>query len=148
VIRKVALLSLLLQGAFFCSPSRNTVLKDVERNYTATGFLDTDTFQVRCAFADGASRLEACDTKLLEDLVAYKERYDREAYQRRTHPDFLPFVTKSEVAAAAREKWRAFYKSLAEKRTRVVFERQGDDGFEGTYRLRVKDLIYRVQKAE
>ncbi len=80
--------------------------------------------------------------------MAYKERYDREAYQRRTHPEFQQFIKGGQVAEAARQKWRAFYKSLAESRTRVVFERQGESGFEGTYRLRVKDLIYRVQKAE
>lgn len=145
---KIALLGSLLLGTLFCSPSRDTVLKDVERNYTATGFLDTETFQVRCAFGEGASRLEACDTKLIQELVAYKERYEREAYQRRTHPEFQPFITSGKVQDEAREKWRGFYRSLAEKRTRVVFEKQADDGFEGTYRLRLKDLIYRVQKAE
>ena len=37
-----------------------------------------------------ANVLAACEAKLLDELVLYKERYDREAYQRRTHPEFQP----------------------------------------------------------
>ena len=131
-----------------CTPSRDSVLKDVERNYTATGFLDTDTFQVKCALGEGAAPLEACDAKLLDDLVSYKERYDREAFARRMHTDFAPFMKPADPAEEIRLKWRAFYKALAENHTRVVHERQAGDGFDATYRLRVKNLIYRAQKAE
>jgi len=134
-----------------CTPSRDSVLKDVERNYTATGFLDTETFQVRCPLKEEGNATELCETKLVDELVAYKERYDREAYQRRTHPEFLPFVTTPANAAAneaVTAERRAFYRSLTEKHTRLVQERQTATGFEGTYRLRLKNLIYRVQRAE
>lgn len=143
--------SLLLLALAFCSPSRDSVLKDVERNYTATGFLDTETFQVRCPLQEQGNAAELCEAKLVDELVAYKERYDREAYQRRTHPEFLPFVTTPANAAANEAviaERRAFYRSLAASHSRLVQERQTATGFEGTYRLRLKDLIYRVQKAE
>ena len=133
-----------------CAPSRDTVLKDVERNFTAVGFLDTDTFQVRCllAEAEGAARLEPCHDKLIGELVAYKERYDREAFARRMHQDFLPFSKPIEASTESRDKWRAFYVSLAVNRTRLVFEKAVASGVEGAYRLRTKDLIYRVQRVE
>lgn len=131
-----------------CTPSRDSVMKDVERNFTASGFLDTETFQVRCGLGEGEAMLAGCEAKLLDELVLYKERYDREAYQRRTHPEFQPFVTSTAADEAARIRWREFYRGLAAKRMRLVFERQTASGYEGTYRLRLKDLIYRVQKAE
>jgi hypothetical protein len=124
------------------------VLKDVERNFTAVGFLDTETFQVRCPLAEGKKRLEICDERLISELIAYKERYDGEAFARRMHQDFLPFVKAAEATPEKREKWRSFYKTIAENHTRVVYERLTPDGFEGAYRLRAKDLIYRVQRAE
>jgi hypothetical protein len=138
-------------GIFFlaaCAPSKDTVLSDVERNYTASGFLDTDTFQVICPLPVGKEdRLGTCRQKLIAELVQYKERYDREAFARRMHQDFLPFFKPADVTEAQREEWRRFYHVLAEGRTRLVFERSTGEGFEGVYRLRLKDLIYRVQKA-
>ncbi len=130
-----------------CAPSKDTVLSDVERNYTGAGFLDTDTFQISCPLPAGSEdRLAACRQKLIAELVQYKERYDREAFARRMHQDFLPFFKPADVTDAEREEWRRFYHVLAEGRTRLVFERSTGDGFEGVYRLRLKDLIYRVQR--
>lgn len=140
---------LLFVSMFFpaCAPARDTVLSDVERNYTSAGFLDTDTFQIICPLAvGGVDRLAACRQKLIAELVLYKERYDREAFARRMHQDFLPFFKPADVTDAEREEWRRFYHVLAEGRTRLVFERSTGDGFEGVYRLRLKDLIYRVQR--
>ncbi|GAB4444405.1 MAG: hypothetical protein OHK0011_26470 [Turneriella sp.] len=132
-----------------CAPSKDTVLSDVERNYTRTGFLDTDTFQITCPLpARSEDRLGICRQKLIAELVEYKERYDREAFARRMHQDFLPFFRPAEVTDAQREEWRRFYHVLAEGRSRIVFERAAGDGFEGVYRLRLRDLIYRVQKGK
>lgn len=132
-----------------CAPSKDTVLSDVERNYTGAGFLDTDTFQITCPLPDGSEdRLGTCRQKLIAELVEYKERYDREAFARRMHQDFLPFFRPAEVTDAQREQWRRFYHVLAEGRSRIVFERAAGNGFEGVYRLRLRDLIYRVQKAK
>ena len=132
-----------------CAPSKDTVLSDVERNYTGAGFLDTDTFQITCPLpASSEDRLGICRQKLITELVQYKERYDREAFARRMHQDFLPFFKPADVTDAEREEWRRNYHVMAEGRTRLVFERSTGDGFEGVYRLRLKDLIYRVQKAK
>lgn len=130
-----------------CAPSKDTVLSDVERNYTGVGFLDTDTFQIICPLPSGEDRLAICRQKLIAALVEYKERYDREAFARRMHQDFLPFFRPAEVSEAEREEWRRFYHVLAEGRSRIVFERVTGEGIEGVYRLRLRDLIYRVQKA-
>jgi hypothetical protein len=144
--------STLALGVFLlnaCAPSKDTVLSDVERNYTGSGFLDTDTFQIACPLpAAGDDRLGICRQKLIAELVEYKERYDREAFARRMHQDFLPFFRPAEVTDAQREEWRRFYHVLAEGRSRIVFERATGDGFEGVYRLRLRDLIYRVQKVK
>lgn len=132
-----------------CAPSRDTVLSDVERNYSGSGFLDTETFQISCPLpVVGDDRLAVCRQRLIAGLVEYKERYDREAFARRMHQDFLPFFRPAEVSDAQREKWRRFYHLLSEGRSRLVYERVAGDAFEGVYRLRLKDLIYRVQKAQ
>ncbi len=139
---------LILTLTTFCAPSRDTVLSDVERNYRATGFLDTNTFQIRCDLGEGAARLTDCHLLMVEALVEYKERYDREAFARRMHQDFLPFVKPEEVSEADRESWRRFFTGLVEGKARIVFENRSGEKYEGTYRLRLKDLIYRVQRAE
>ncbi len=145
----VIFLSLVFLFLTACAPSKDTVLSDVERNYTGTGFLDTDTFQITCPLpVSGEDRLGICRQKLIAELVQYKERYDREAFARRMHQDFLPFFKPADVTDAEREEWRRSYHVMAEGRTRLVFERSTADGFEGVYRLRLKDLIYRVQKAK
>ncbi|WP_157210512.1 hypothetical protein [Turneriella parva] len=131
----------------FCAPSRDTVLSDVERNYRATGFLDTNTFQVRCPLGEGEIRLAECNALMIEALVEYKERYDREAFARRMHQDFLPFVKPEEATDADRQQWRTFFESLVVGKTRLVFENRAGEKYEGTFRLRLKDLIYRVQNA-
>jgi len=131
----------------FCAPSRDTVLSDVERNYRSTGFLDTNTFQIRCMLGEGAARLTDCHLLLVEALVEYKENYDREAFARRMHQDFLPFVKPDEVTDAERAAWRAFFEGLIDGKTRIVFENRSGEKYEGTLRLRLKDLIYRVQRA-
>jgi hypothetical protein len=132
-----------------CAPAKDTVLSDVERNYTGTGFLDPDTFQIICPLpAAGEDRLGLCRQKLINELVQYKERYNQEASARRMHQDFLPFFKPAEVTDAEREEWRRFYHLLVEGRTRLVYEKSTADGFEGVYRLRLKDLIYRVQKTK
>lgn len=130
-----------------CAPSKDTVLRDVERNYTGTGFLDTDTFQVKCRLSDEGDRVAPCRQKLVEELVLYKENYNREAFARRMHQDFLPFFRPIEVTEADREAWRRFYHVLSEGRTRIVFEKASGDSYDGVFRLRLKDLIYRVQRA-
>jgi hypothetical protein len=125
------------------------VLSDVERNYTATGFLDTNTFQIICPLLKSSEeRLAICREKLIAALLEYKERYDREAFARRMHQDLLPLFRPADATEAQREEWRRFYQLLAEGRSRLVFERATNDGFEGVYRLRLKDLIYRVQEAK
>lgn len=131
-----------------CAPARDTVLKDVERNYTATGFLDTETFQVRCTL-DGEKMLtDSCATKLIEELVLYKERFDRDAFAKRMHPDFRGFLKPEEATDAMRAAWRITYRRLASDRTRIVFEARKGDIIEAVYRLRAQNLIYRVQRAE
>lgn len=142
-------LPLLSLMVLFCAPVKDTVLSDVERNYTATGFLDTDTFQILCPLSLAREEsLAACRQKLIAELVLYKERYDREAFARRMHADLLPFFEPEEPNAAQREEWRRFFHVLSEGRSRVVFERARGDGFEAVYRLRYKNLIYRVQAAK
>ncbi len=131
----------------FCAPSRDSVLSDVERNYASTGFLDPNTFQIRCVLGEGESRLAECREKLVVALLDYKERYDREAFARRMHQDFLPFVKPAEARDADRELWRGFFTGLIESKTRIVFEVRTGDKYEGVYRLRLPDLIYRVQRA-
>ena len=130
-----------------CKPSYDSILKDVERNYVATGFLDPDTFQIRCPLEDGADRLEQCRSRLTAELVAYIERYDREAYARRMHQDFLPFHEHTPVNEEKRAAWARFYEELARERSRLVYEKRNGDRVEGIFRLRLDDLIYRVQKA-
>lgn len=128
---------------FACKPSYDSVLKDVERNYNATGFLDPNTFQIRCPVDAG---LAVCRQKLTSELLAYKERYDREASARRMHQDFLPFHTHGVVADSSRAEWARFYEELAKNRTRLVYEKRSGDNVEGIFRLRLNDLIYRVQR--
>lgn len=130
-----------------CKPSYDSILKDVERNYVATGFLDPDTFQIRCPLEDGADRLVQCRDRLTAELVAYKERYDREAYARRMHQDFLPFHEHAPVNEEKRASWARFYGELARDRSRLVYEKRNGDRVEGIFRLRLEDLIYRVQNA-
>lgn len=142
-----AILILIFTLTTFCAPSRDTVLSDVERNYRSTGFLDTNTFQIRCILGEGAARLTDCHLMMVEALVEYKENYDREAFARRMHQDFLPFVKPDEVTEAERAAWRAFFAGLIDGKTRVVFEARSGEKYEGTLRLRLKDLIYRVQRA-
>ncbi len=137
-----------LAAAQGCKPSYDSILKDVERNYVATGFLDPDTFQIRCPLEDGADRLEQCRSRLTAELVAYKERYDREAYARRMHQDFLPFHEHAPVSEEKRRAWTGFYGDLARDRSRLVYEKRNGDRVEGIFRLRLDDLIYRVQKAQ
>ncbi len=141
----------LFVGAFAavqaCKPSYDSILKDVERNYVATGFLDPDTFQIRCPLEDSGDRLEQCRERLTVELVAYKERYDREAYARRMHQDFLPFHEHTPVNEEKRAAWARFYGELARERSRLVYEKRDGDRVEGVFRLRLADLIYRVQKA-
>lgn len=138
----------ILAALHACAPARDTVLKDVERNYTATGFLDTETFQVRCTL-DGEKLLtDSCETKLVEELVFYKERFDRDAFAKRMHPDFRGFLKPEEATDAMRAAWRITYRQLAKGRTRVVFESRKGDIIEAVYRLRAQNLIYRVQHAE
>lgn len=133
----------------FCAPVKDTVLSDVERNYTATGFLDTNTFQIVCTLSPAREEsIAICRQKLIAELVQYKERYDREAFARRMHADLLPFFQPEPVSEARREEWRRFFYVLSEGRSRVVFERAMGDGFEAVYRLRHKDLVYRVQAAQ
>jgi len=148
IVQRRVMTTLSLMGLFCavaCKPSFDSVLKDVERNYTATGFLDPDTFQIACPVDDGADRLATCRQKLTEALVAYKERYDREAYSRRMHQDFLPFITHSNVTAEARAAWAQFYSTLAADKARLVIEKRSGERLDGVFRLRLKDLIYRVQ---
>ncbi|MFO1471996.1 MAG: hypothetical protein U1F27_13290 [Turneriella sp.] len=130
-----------------CKPSYDSILKDVERNYVATGFLDPDTFQIRCALEEQGDRLTQCRARLTAELVAYKERYDREAYARRMHQDFLPFLAHAPVSEEKRAGWAHFYDELARDRSRLVYERRSGERMEGIFRLRLEDLIYRVQKA-
>jgi len=138
----------ILAALHACAPARDTVLKDVERNYTATGFLDTETFQVRYTL-DGEKLLtDSCETKLVEELVFYKERFDRDAFAKRMHPDFRGFLKMDEASDAMRASWWITYRRLAKDRTRVVFESRRGDIIEAVYRLRAKDLIYRVQRPE
>jgi len=146
-ITSVSLVILILAFTTLCAPSRDTVLSDVERNYRATGFLDTNTFQVRCVLGEGDARLNECNLLMVEALVEYKERYDREAFARRMHQDFLPFVKPEEATDADRTRWRAFFENLINGKSRLVFENRSGEKYEGTYRLRLKDLIYRVQQA-
>ena len=146
-ITPVSFVILILAFTIMCAPSRDTVLSDVERNYRSTGFLDTNTFQVRCVLGEGDARLTECNLLMIEALVEYKERYDREAFARRMHRDFLPFVKPDEATEADRTRWRSFFEGLVNGKTRLVFENRSGDKYEGTYRLRLKDLIYRVQQA-
>lgn len=138
---------LLTLALFSCTPARDTVMRDVERNYTSTGFLDTDTFQIRCPLEPEGDRLARCKKKLVAELVAFKESYDRVAYARRNHPDFQPFLKPIEVSEEKRAEWGVFYEELSRENGRLVFEVRpmGAEVFEGVYRLRHKDLIYRVQ---
>lgn len=130
-----------------CAPSRDSVLSDVERNFASTGFLDPHTFQIRCTLGEGELRLTGCHDSLIVALVEYKENYDREAFSRRMHQDFLPFVKPEDVRESDREEWRRFFVALIESRTRIVFEMRSGDHFEGIFRLRMPDLIYHVQRA-
>lgn len=134
-------------GILSCTPARDTVMRDVERNYTGTGFLDTDTFQIRCLLETEGDRLGSCKKKLVVELVAFKENYDRTAYARRNHADFQPFLKPIEVSDEKRAEWGSFYEELARDRARLVHEMRsaGNEVFEGIYRLRQKDLIHRVQ---
>lgn len=141
------LLPCVLSWLASCTPSKDTVLRDVERNYHSTGFLDTETFQVKCPLGESEDRLAVCRQKLIAELVQYKEDYNREAFARRMHQDFLPFFRPAEVTEAEREEWRRFYHVLSQGRSRLVFEKLGSAGYEGVFRLRVRDLIYRVQNA-
>lgn len=138
---------LLLAAPHACKPSYDSILKDVERNYVATGFLDPDTFQIRCPIEEEGDRLQQCRSRLTAELVAYKERYDREAYARRMHQDFLPFLAHSPVTEEMRATWAHFYGELARDRSRLVYEKRAGEKVEGIFRLRLEDLIYRVQKA-
>ena len=140
-------LAALLLPAMACKPSYDSILKDVERNYVATGFLDPDTFQIRCPLEDSGDRLQLCRERMTRELVAYKERYDSEAYARRMHQDFLPFHAPAPVSEEKRLHWVRFYDELARNRSRLVNEQRSGDRFEGIFRLRLEDLIYRVQKA-
>ncbi len=144
---RVAALACLWAAAQACKPSYDSILKDVERNYVASGFLDPDTFQIRCVLEEEGDRLQQCRERLTAELVAYKERYDREAYARRMHQDFLPFLAHAPVTDQQRTAWSRFYEELARDRSRLVFERRSGDRVEGIFRLRLEDLIYRVQKA-
>lgn len=123
-------------------------MRDVERNYANTGFLDTDTFQVRCPLEAEGDRLVRCKKKLVAELVAFKEGYDRTTYARGNHPDFQPFLKPIEVTDEKRMEWGSFYEELSRDKARLVFESRPANGelFEGVYRLRQKDLIYRVQR--
>ncbi|MCX7633879.1 MAG: hypothetical protein N2Z22_11165 [Turneriella sp.] len=135
-------------GAVSCVAVHDTVLSDVERNYTRVGFLDTDTFQVRCELpAEGSERLAQCHETLLDTLVQYKENYEREAAARRMHADFMPFFEAPPINPEQRAGWRRFYEQLVQGKTRLVFERRLAGNYEGVYRLRLPGLIYRVQKA-
>lgn len=138
---------ILLFALVACKPSYDSILKDVERNYASTGFLDPDTFQIKCPLAEGGDRLALCREQLTAGLVAYKERYDREAYARRNHADFQPFLTHTPVTDAARSAWAAFYADLGSRHSRLVWEKRSGEKIEGIFRLRLPDLIYRVQKA-
>lgn len=143
----VKALLVLLWFCSHCAPSRDTVMRDVERNYINTGFLDTDTFQVRCPLDAEGDRLDRCKKKLVAELIAFKEGYDRTTYARRNHPDFQPFLKPIEVSDEQRSEWGSFYAELSRDRARLVYEARAANGelFEGVYRLRLKDLIYRVQ---
>jgi hypothetical protein len=139
-----------------CAPARDTVMRDVERNYKGSGFLDTETFQVLCSVKNtneasnpaSSERLGACQRKLIEDLVAYKEQYDSEAFSRRLHLDFRAFLQPKPVSDDQRTSWRGFYEKISAGKTRLVYEEREGENITGAYRLRLKDLIYRVQAAE
>lgn len=144
---RLAMFAGVIAGFQACKPSYDSILKDVERNYVATGFLDPDTFQIRCPLEDAADRLRQCRSRLTSELVVYKERYDREAYARRMHQDFLPFHAHAPVSEEKRAAWARFYEELARDRSRLVYEKKNGDSVEGIFRLRLADLIYQVQKA-
>lgn len=131
-----------------CTPSRDSVLKDVERNYTASGFLDTETFQIQCTLdTKWAERESHCRKKLIEDLVSYKAGYDHATYLKRMHGDFQPFVKPAEVSETVRSQRREKFSALCDDHARIVLEYRSGDITHAVYRLRAKNLIYRVQSS-
>lgn len=143
---KTLFVFLLLLFTNVCTPLRDSVLKDVERNYSTVGFLDVDTYQIFCPLLSEGDRVQKCKEALLNGLVAYKERYEHEANQRRTHTDFTPFITTEKISNADRERWRTSFSVFMKNHTRLVYEEYKNNSFSGVFRLRIKDLIYRVQE--
>jgi len=132
--------------AIGCAPSRDSVLKDVERNYTATGFLDTSTFQVQCSIDSKSDDRESlCRKKMVDELVGYKEGYDNAQYLKRMHGDFQPFVKLAEVSDAMRQARASEFQTMCDSHARIVYEYRSGDITLAAYRLRTKNLIYRVQ---
>ncbi|MBV6494360.1 MAG: hypothetical protein LDLANPLL_02392 [Turneriella sp.] len=130
---------------FACAPLRDSVLKDVEQNYTISGFLDVNTYQVFCPLGEADERLASCSATMLEGLVSYKRKYDNEASRRRTHTDFTPFATPENINDKDIERWKNFYRRLMENHTRIVYEQYKEGKITGVFRLRTEGLIYRVQ---
>lgn len=128
-----------------CTPVHDTVLRDVERNYTATGFLDPNTYQVLCILSETSPREKVCIEKLLDSLALYKENYEKEASKVRMHKDYLPYFSPEPVTDAERGAWRRAITDLCKGYSRIVFEKLNGDSFDGVYRVRRKDLIYLVQ---
>ncbi len=131
-----------------CTPVHDTVLRDVERNYTATGFLDPNTYQVLCTLSETSPREKVCIEKLQDSLVLYKENYEKEASKVRMHKDYLPYFSPEPVTERERGAWRRAIADLCEGYSRIVFEKLNGDSFDGVYRVRRKDLIYLVQDIE